>query len=280
MVNRVRWLVLLLIPPLCAAGGVSAGCAAARCPHVEPPGHRALAHDRAERPTPAELESLAAADPLAFLKLCREEYRTEVADYRCRFTIQERVKHTLGSEQVMEITFREDPYSVDMRWVKNPGQAKRITYVQDRWVFNGKQQARIELTGLIGVLFPGGVRRNIHAPDVLAASRRPIDQFGFANTLDLMIGYCEQARDDPAYDLRYHGRERFNDRWCYVIERRLPYTGPEGPFPDRVLVAYIDTERLVPMGCYSYADLDRATLIGRYVLSDVTFNVGITHEDF
>jgi hypothetical protein len=58
-----------------------------------------------------------------------------------------------------------------MRWTKNPGRAKRIKYVEDRWVKDGRQMASIEPNGLAG-FFVSEVKRDIHGDEVMAETRR------------------------------------------------------------------------------------------------------------
>lgn len=227
-----------------------------------------------------ERQRLAASDPLAFLKTCRQHYFEHVADYRCLFTKRERIRGKLSDEQRIDIRYRESPYSVDMRWISSPRRANRVSYVAGRWVDGGRELALIEPSGVLGMLVPGGVRRDIHGEEVMAESRRSIDQFGFRNSLDLIIKYCEKAKGDPAFSLRYLGEGSLDDRPSYVFERRLPYTVEGGPYPDRVLLVYIDHEWLVPTGCLAYADHQRQELLGSYLLTDVQFNTGLTGTDF
>ena len=65
-----------------------------------------------------------------------------------------------------------------------------------------------------------------------------------------------------------------------MIERRSAYTGDEGAYPDHLLIVHLDKENLLPMCCASYADEARTKLLGRYVFTDVKFNVGLTEGDF
>jgi hypothetical protein len=212
--------------------------------------------------------------------MCRDHYVDTVSDYRCRFHVTEPSGRGPATEQVMEVRFREDPYGVDMRWVKNAGPARRVTYVTGRWREGGRERALIFPSGVLALLVPGGVKRDIHAPDVRGASRRPIDLFGFKNTLDFHIKYCEMAQGDPAYRLAYLGRGEVDGRATFVFERRLPLSTEAATFPDRVQIINIDCGWLVPTGCFAYADDEREQLLGRYVATDVEFNVGLTDEDF
>ncbi len=222
---------------------------------------------------------LAVRDPLGFLRLCRERC-SSFSDYRCRFLRQERVQGSLTAEQETQVSFRQEPFSVDMRWVRNADRARRVSYVAGRWSREGREFALIEPAGILGLLVPSGVKRDIHSAEMTASSRRSLDQFGFRNTLDLIIKFCEMAKGDPAYDLRFVGVERLGDRDCYVLERKLPVSPVDQPFPDRLLVIYIDREWLVPTGCFAYADDARRELLGSYVSRAIEFNVGLTDADF
>lgn len=222
---------------------------------------------------------LATRDPLAFLRLCRQRSQS-INDYRCRFLRQELVQGSLTAEQETQVAFRQEPFSVDMRWVRNADRARRVSYVAGRWSREGREFALVEPAGFLSLLVPSGVKRDIHAGEMAASSRRSIDQFGFRNTLDLIIKFCELAKADPAFELRYVGLAMFGDRPSYVLERRLPASPIDQPFPDRILVIYIDREWLVPTGCFAYADDARRQLLGSYVSRSVEFNVGLTDADF
>ena len=47
-----------------------------------------------------------------------------------------------------------------------------------------------------------------------------------------------------------------------------------------MLVYHLDTERLVPVMCASYADDAKKTLLGQYEYTDVRLNEGLTDADF
>ena len=223
---------------------------------------------------------LAAEDPLGFLRLCLTHGEEHVRDYRCLFTLQERVARALSPCQRIRVKFRAEPFSVDLRWEQNPTRARRVTYVAGRRrdAF-GRESAGVEPIGVAGVFLPR-VTCAIHGTLMRAASRRPLDQFGFVNTLRIMIENCARAEREPEYELRYLGTGSVAGRPCYVLRRRLPYAGPNGEYPERWLVAYLDQEWLVPTACISFADDRAEQLMGSYVLTEVEFNVTLTDEDF
>jgi hypothetical protein len=245
---------------------------------IEPAVPAALA---SHSPATGSIEQMARTDPLAFLLHCRDNYRKSVQDYRCTFTKQERIGNRITPEQVTEVKFREQPYSVNMKWTHNPGDAAQVAYIAGSEVSDkGEEMAWCEPAGAIARLFVTKIRQPIHGKRADKASRRTIDQFGFANTLDLIIQYSQKAAAEGVLDLRYIGRGSIDGRPTYVFERVLPYTGQEEPYPDRLLVFHIDQEWLLPTGCFSYADDGAQDLLGKYLLTAPTFNIGFTDADF
>lgn len=233
----------------------------------------------AASPAMDKLERLARTDPLEFFRHCREHYDQTIHGYQCSFLKQERVGDKLTAEQVTVVRFLNDPYSVDMVWTKNPGPAARALYVKGKWRNDeGQEQAWVRPSGALLKLLK--IKQPIDGPRARKAARRRIDQFGFRNSLDLIIEYSEKAAQTGELDLRYVGHGCVEKRPTYVFERRLPYTGEEEPYPDRLLVVHVDQEWLVPIGCLSYADDAGNELLGKYVLYDVQLNPGYTPDDF
>lgn len=224
--------------------------------------------------------ALARRDPLAFLRSCIDHYDRSISDYRCTFLVRERLNGSLGPEQEMDIRFREHPFSVDVRWRRGTIGAERVNYVAGRWTRGAREFALVQPSGALGWLAPGGVRRHIHAPDVLAASRRPIDRFGFRHTLDAFVKECERARGDPEFTLLFVGIGRFDGYRCFVFDRRLPEGRERTSCTDRAQRMYVDAEWLVPRACFSYADDARSRMLGSYVARDIEMNIGLSDDDF
>lgn len=226
-------------------------------------------------------EQLARTDPLRLFREAVSRYERSVHDYTCTFTKQERVGNGLTAEQVTHVKFREKPYSVNMLWVQNADKARRAIYVEGKWHGkNGEKLASVEPAGSIARLFVDNVFRPIDGPDAKKAARRQIDQFGFGKSLDLIVRYCERAAGRNELTLRYVGEGRIDGRPTHIIERILPYDGDEALYPDRVLEVQLDKETLLPACCTAYADDARTKLLGRYLITDVKFNVGLTDRDF
>ena len=221
------------------------------------------------------------SNPLGLLRVAQERYDRTVQDYVCTFSKQELLNGRLTAEQVTRVKFRERPFSVNMEWIKNADQAQRAIYVEGKWTGeNGEKLSVVEPAGAIARVFVNEVMRPIDGPDARKAARRRIDQFGFANSLRLIVKYCDLSAKRNELDLKYVGDSAVGERPTYVIERRSAYTGEEGVYPDHLLIVHLDKESLLPMCCISYADEARTKLLGRYVFTDVKFNVGLTEGDF
>lgn len=221
--------------------------------------------------------------PLDFLRQCRDHCARTVHDYTCRFRMRERIddaRPELGPVQEIDIRFRESPYSVDMRWVHNAIHATRVNFVKGRWRRGDREMALIVPAGLLNLVAPAGVKLDIHATELRKASSRSIDDFGFKRTLESIISRCEKAAGESEFNLRVVGVGTYDGRECIVLERRLPYDGPGGAYPDRLFIMYIDREWRVPLACYAYADDEATGLIGSYETTDVRLNVGLDDDDF
>ena len=238
-------------------------------------------HASVLKPELDPIEAEARRDPLGLLRKVRDRYRAEVHDYRCLFTKQERVGHTLRPVEKMHVMFMEDPYSVLMTWPESPRPAQRVLYIEGKWTdSDGQRMAMVDPEWAAKILLGGIIEQPIDGRLARSKARRRVDQFGFGRTLDLIIKYAEMAKDEGQLRLEYRGRSSIAGRPTYVFVRHLPYTGDGGRYPDRVLVCHVDEEYLLPTAVFTYADdLEKETL-GVYITTDIELNVGLSPADF
>ncbi len=228
--------------------------------------------------TPAELVK---SDPMKLLEVALQRYQTSISDYTCTFTKQERIDGKLGDSQQIAVRFCEMPFSVLMEWVKNPGDARRVLYVQGRWQNDdGEDLAKIEPQGAIARLLVKSVTLPINGSMAKSQSRRTIDQFGFGNALKLIIDYARLAIDAGQGSIVYLGEDEHEGRKTWVLQRTLPYTADNCQWPDRVLIVEVDQQWLLPVACQTYADDQKQHMLASYVFSDIHLNNGLTADDF
>ena len=82
------------------------------------------ADDGKPLPTSAN-DALAETDPTAFLEACIRRYDREVKGYHCTLHKQERLEGKLQPSEVIDVDFREKPFSVLMDWRKGRDWPKR-----------------------------------------------------------------------------------------------------------------------------------------------------------
>jgi len=230
-------------------------------------------------------DDLIRRDPLAALEQAQREHAAAVSDYTCTFVKQELLDGGLSEEQTIATSFRSTPYSVVMHWLKNPGKAERVIYVKGKWIDAGadkpeEREQAVCQPGAIARVFLKSIKQPIRGPLAREASRRYIDEFGFLQSLELLTKYSQIAKERGELILTFRGESKFDGRPTYVLERRLPYTGEDGIYPDRVATIHIDKAWHVPVSVRCYADDAKTQLLGRYEYSDVTFGVGLTDKTF
>lgn len=230
-------------------------------------------------------DDLIRRDPLAALLQAQREHGEKVRDYTCTFVKQEMLDSGLSEEQTIATSFRSQPYSVLMHWLKNPGKAERVIYVKGKWIDAdaGNPEEREQAVcqpGAIARVFLKSLKQPIHGSMAREASRRYIDEFGFWQSLNLLTKYSQIAKERGELTLTFRGESVFAGRPTYVLERRLPYTGENGTYPDRLATIHVDKEWRVPVSVRCYADDAKKQLLGRYEYSDVSFDVGLTDKTF
>lgn len=267
---QCRELVSRLNPPTRAPGfGATVAVANLETPVVED-----------EATIENTIERMARKAPLELLREAQRRYRENVIDYTCTFQKQEQLGGELTKVQETEVKFREKLQSVYMHWTKNAAKARRVIYVEGKWTKGGQPAALCEPHGAVARLIVRSIVMPINGPEAKAASRRTIDQFGFANALNLIVKYSVMAKQTGELELEYTGEGTVDGRPTYIFKRVLPYTGEGGKYPDRLLVYHLDKETLLPVMCASYADDKGKELLGQYMYTNVKLNAGLTDADF
>ncbi len=235
------------------------------------------------RSVPAvSLAEIAARDPMELVRLGREKYEREVRDYRCVLVKQELLPDGLTPVQEIELRYRENPRSIYMIWKSNATAARRALYMNASQFVDsrGRPQARVEPHGTLVRLVTTDVYIPIHGPDARKTSRRTIDECGFASTFALFERYNALARERGVLNVRFAGTGEIDGRPTYVIQRELPYEGPDGPYPDALMIMHIDQEHLLPVAVFSYADAAQKKLLGSYVFTKIELNPQLGDDAF
>ncbi len=261
-----RFFAIVLLPVL--AGLCLTGCSDAEA--IKAP-------KKADVQAPAEsrearLERLAKSDPIALLEDCLDHYHRTYSNYVCTFTKQERIDGVLREPQTIRIWFRDEPFSVAMKWQKNPGAGDRLLYVAGQ--YDGKMLVR-PAVGWQRALVGSRVRKDPDDPEVRKHSLRPVTMFGFARNLQDLIRVSRQAREKGELKMAFDGYAEVDGRRCLVLVRTLPEAEA---YPAVKTMLYIDLEYLVPTAIRAEDAEDK--LASSYFYRELQFNQPLEAEVF
>jgi hypothetical protein len=227
-----------------------------------------------------EVERLAKTDHIALLDLCLENYRSQFSDYTCTFSKEERINGKMMPLQIVDVTFRQAPYSVAMKWRTHDEQGEALTmprgdralYIEGRW----KNQMLIRPTdGFLQFLTGGQVLRDPTDRDVMKATLRPISAFGFERSLQNLLKVYRQAADSGDLTFSFSGAAKIGGRDVLVLQRELP---AKKDYPAAATVIYIDRQYLVPVMVEGY-DWDGQKFC-TYMFKDIKFNLNLPEDRF
>ena len=216
------------------------------------------------------VENLLHYQPILFMEWAQAKYAAEVRGYSLHFRKRELVGGKLQPTEKLEVHFREEPFSVHMRWLDGARLAQTVLYVKGE--NNGEMLARLRLVPLV-------VSRDIHGADAKQSGRFTIDQFGFHGSTQRTLASMYRAQARGALHLRYDGVYKvpeLGDRPCYKLVRS-PYEPLEEDELNE-LTLYFDQETWLQVG--SILKNVRGELISEYYFRDVRLNPEFKKDQF
>jgi hypothetical protein len=222
-------------------------------------------------PDSAAMDRLARTDPTAFVENCLRRYQREVQTYHAILHKQERIDSKLRHSEEIDVTFREKPFSVLLVWLKNPGRAERVLYVQGE----NDNQLVVRPTGLAYKLV-GIVRRDPRSPDAQQTSRIPLTEFGMRKATERLLSSWQAAAKEGNLHVDYLGKKavpEVGNRTCYIL-RRTGFS-QEGVTS---ITAYFEADTWLQVGTTLKGE-DNA-LLGDYFFRDVRINPDLPADTF
>ena len=166
------------------------------------------------------LEILLHYQPILLLEAGLAKYEAEVSGYAATFLKQEKVGGKLLPREKLHIHFREEPFSVHMRWLEGAIAAQAVLYVKGE---NGDKM----IAKPRGISFLT-VSRDKDGSDAKATSRYTIDHFGIYLGQKRTVATMRKAQERGELHVRYEGLVKvpeLNNRLCYKFIRS-PYRPP------------------------------------------------------
>lgn len=200
--------------------------------------------------------------PAAFLESCLRKYEDEINGYSATFIKQERIDGKLQTAEKLHVHFREEPFSVYMKWIEGARLAASVLYVEGE--NNDEMLAKPRF-------IPIPVSRKKDGADAKATSRYTIDQFGIYLGALRTVTAMRAAEERGALHIRYEGVYKvpeLNNRPCYKFVRS-PYRPLEEEGVNELTI-FIDQETCLQLG--SVLKDANGELIASYFFADVRLN--------
>lgn len=225
------------------------------------------------------MTNLARNDPFAFLENCLKYYHRNVRGYQLTMQKQERLQGRLQNREIIEVAFREQPYSVSMRWLEGARKADRVAYVAGE--NDGMMLAHP--AGVAGKLVKV-VKRKVDSDEARESGRYTLDQFGFKNSLKRILASMQDAKQKENLHLEFLGESKViesDQRVCFKLKRT--YAQPENDGAQE-LTLYVDRENFLPLGIVVKGKVDPGTgnreLLGEYFFRDLRLNPQLSADQF
>lgn len=235
---------------------------------TEPPAaaiFRDVADSGKALPSEADMERLAKNDPIAFLKECIRRYDREVKGFTATLRKLERIDGRLQRSEVIDVAFRDNPFSVLMRWKEGARRASATLYVKGE----NRDQLLVRPAGVLSVA--GIVARDPNGSDAKKGGRYRLTEFGIKIGMQRTLASWERAGNANALHVEYLGVKRIKEaggRPCWVL-KRTRYAEPED---DGILelTTYIDKDSWLQVGTLLKGE--EGKLIGEYYFYDLKIN--------
>jgi hypothetical protein len=233
----------------------------------------------ASRPQPPPPPQESPLDqPLRMIGEARQVYG-QVRDYQCILITQERVKGILNPEEVIQLSFRRDPFSVWLKWL-----APKAIAGQEACYVSGKNQNKMKALKASGFGRGfGWVSLAVDDPMVKDHSRHQITETGFGNLIDRFDKSWTEER--PLNKNRVQIAEyEYNQRRCYRVE--TTHTDFDKRFYCYRSVVYFDKETKMPVRaeCYDWPRQNGQTpdgeLLECFSYINLQFNVNLPDATF
>jgi hypothetical protein len=235
----------------------------------------------AERPLPdsQEMETLARRQPVAFLENCMRYYDQKVQSYQLVMQKQERLQGKIQKKEMVEVAFKQDPFSVSLRWREGARKADRVVFVKGE----NDDMMLAHPTGVAASLVKV-VKRKVDGPEAKEAGRYPLDQFGLKNSLMRAVTSMKTAKEKNLLQVAFLGEVpviEAGNKPCYKLRRT--YLEPEA---DGVmeLTVYVDKSTWLPVGWVMKGKTNPTTgnrdFIAEYFFKDIRLNPKFGPDQF
>jgi len=212
---------------------------------------------------------LARENPVQFLDACLRRYNREIKGYSGELHKQERLEGKLCPPEVIDFCFREDPYSVLMKWKEGIRLVRASLYHDCE--NDGKALVRPKLLNIVVEQDPEGRLAR-------QSSRYTLKEFSIRQGTERTIRAWKVAQEKGTLNVEYKGIQTVAElagRKCHVLQRFVNPPEEEGL---AVVEIAVDAETWLQTG--STLIDGKGDLIGKYFFPVVNINPEFPDDTF
>ncbi len=238
-------------------------------PSAPPPDY---VDDGVSLPDEATFARLAQADPPAFLEMCMRRYRREIHTLSGEMQKQERIDGKVNQPEVIDFWFRQQPYSVMIKWKKGARAAAASMYVE------GENNNKI--LGLPTLLKWAGkiVERDPKCSEARSCGRYALCESSILQGTERTWQAWKTAKERGSLHVEYAGivpMAELGGRPCHVLKRTCNPPEEEGLATVEIAIdaeTWLQTSSTLTDG--------KGELIGKYAFPKVVINPDLPANQF
>ena len=228
--------------------------------------------DEGALPSQERMDELAQTDVIAFLENALRRYHREIHGYHLIMQKQERLAGKLHPRELIEVLFREQPFSVYLRWLEGARLAERALYVE------GENNGNM-LVLPSGVLrYVGVVERDPEGKEAHQSGRFTMKQYGLRKATERYLASWTAAREEGTLNVKcvgVHAVKEADNRVCYHFHRVCAKPENDGVMEQTL---FMDREWWLQVG--SIIKGEGGQLIGEYYFRDIHLNPQFKPDQF
>jgi hypothetical protein len=220
-------------------------------------------------PSEDAMAILAKEHPSQFLEACLNRYNREIRGYGGELRKQERIDGKLNALEVIDFWFREEPYSVLMKWKEGVRLAKGSLFVEGE--NDGKAVVRSKFANIVVDQDPEGRMAR-------QSARYTMKEFSIRQAMERTLHAWKAAYERGTLSVEYKGLQpvaELADRKCYVLKRTCNPPEEDGLVTIEIAV---DAETWLQTG--STLMDGQANLIGKYLFPVLHINPEFPADTF
>jgi hypothetical protein len=230
-------------------------------------------------PDSQEMETLARRQPVAFLEKCVRYYDEKVQGYQLIMQKQERLQGKIQKKELVEVAFKENPFSVSMRWREGARKADRVVFVKGE----NDNMMLAHPAGFAGTLVKVA-KRKVDGAEAKESGRYTLDQFGIKNALMRAVASMKAAKENNALQVGFFGEVSVveaGNKPCFKLRRTYVESEADGVME---LTAYIEKSTWLPVGWVMKGKINPTTgnrdFIAEYFFKDIRLNPKFGADQF